>query len=168
MPVYTEEESDDALPTRMIIAQAITQSAQKSFSWYTRRPGFFVPYKSIFDASIAVTSPFIMPIILGALSIIAGITTLISITVCVGSFLFAKGVNLVGKKEDLAEATMEIVLLSTLASCATAVATILLAVSALVAAPITAVQFLTRTGATVANLLDCYNTVPAEEDSLCI
>lgn len=123
-------------------------------AWQVKRPGFFTPYKSFCDAAYDVVFPFVGPIVLGAIAVVTGVIAAMSTIAFVGCFLFSEGVSYFD--EAFATEVMDLAVLGAVVALVTGVASLLFAISAIVSGPLTAIQFVSRTGATIANQLGCY------------
>lgn len=132
-----------------------------SLVWHTRRPAFFTPYKNFSDAAFDVVFPFVGPIVLGLIAVVAGIVAAVSTVIFAVSFLLAKGLSFFN--DELAVDIMDIGAVTALVSTAVS---LLFAINAIVSGPVTALSFVTRMEATVANQLGCYEPESAEQENI--
>ncbi|MBA3536040.1 MAG: hypothetical protein H0T84_05445 [Tatlockia sp.] len=129
-------------------------------------PGFFTPYQSGKDfgmnMALSLTAPIYAPLLLGTLTAIFAIATAVAAVTMVGSLLFA-GATFCFDSE-LAQDALVISLIAGGLTLAGLLSTLILAVGALVSAPLQLTQFATRSLASIPTLL-C--DAPAnEEDSM--
>lgn len=132
----------------------VKQATRYSLAWYTKRPGFFSSFQSVADFACAVAYPFVGPIILGALAVVTGILAVVTSLVFLAGYLYAKAASCFS--EEAAFNAMENAVFSGCCGLALAAASIVLAISALVAFPVTGIQAVARTGTTiVGEFADC-------------
>ncbi|MBA3536039.1 MAG: hypothetical protein H0T84_05440 [Tatlockia sp.] len=127
-------------------------------------PGFFTPFQSGKDFGVnlgmALTSPIHVPLILGTFTAIFAIGAAVAALTFVGSLMFAAASCCFDG--ELAESALVINVFAGGITLACLAASLFLALSALVVAPLTLIQFATRSFASVPTLL---GDAPADEEN---
>lgn len=153
---------DSTISLGLELGEAALDKLNKVINLRAESPGFFVPFRSVSGVVCTLTAAVWNPILLGAVSLVAGIAAVVSAVASAAGFLFTLPAFCFGKDLGLAACAFGLV---GAGSCAISALLSFLAVgSAVVNIPVGVVKVFTRTGATVADLLGCYEPGSVDEE----
>lgn len=148
------EEFNSIRTKRGSIGSTIKKDFDKSVSRFTERSNFFTPIRTFSDAVITVSYPFVGTIGWGLLALLEGIFAAISAVLFLVAYFFSKAASCFS--EQVANRTMEAAASCAFISLLMAASALVAAINALIVFPVTGIQAITRTGATVVELMtDC-------------
>lgn len=156
---------DSTISLGQKLGDAALEKLQKVIKLRANSPGFFVPFRS-YSGVVCTLTPIVWnPILLGAVSLVAGIAAVISAVASAAGFLFTLPAFCFGK--DLGLAACAFGLVGAMSCAISAFISFLAVVEAVVNIPADVVKVFTRTGATVADLLGCYEPGSVDEEQAC-
>lgn len=111
-------------------------------------PGFFAPFKSGRDFGLSLAAPIGIPLVLGTITALLGVASVISATICVTS-LITMGVCAVLQRNNARNEALSLFVLSGFATMALPLFVVLTSVVTVAALIVPLVSLVSRTGATI-------------------